>query len=383
MKIVYVLGGNYAPNGMSCVLTQKINWLAVNTDYDIYVVLTERPDLPMYYPVHESVKCVNFNIGFDELDTMPLLRKLYAFKRKQSHYKTSFTEYLMHLRPDIVVCTVRRELSFINNIPDGSKKIGEIHFPKSHYREFKNRLFPSFINRLITRYWQTAMIDEIKRLSAFTVLSETDREEWTELDYVNVINNPLSVFPKSVVECNSKHVIAVGRYSWEKGYDMLFEAWKQVSVLFPDWHLDIYGPGDRELYAKMVVDMGLNTQITCHPADSHIFDRYSEAEFLVLSSRYEGFGLVIAEAMSCGRPTVCFDCPSGPRSIVNDSVDGLLAEKDNPKDLADKICWMIENDEKRKFMGYNARESARRFSEDVIMPQWVNLFERVIGGVGY
>lgn len=383
MKIVYVLGGNYAPNGMSSVLTQKINWLAVHTDYEIYAVLTEQPDLPMCYPIHDRVKCVNFNIGFDELDTMPLWRKLYAFRRKQSRYKRAFTSFLMQLRPDIVVSTVRRELSFINNIQDGSKKVGEIHFPKSHYREFNSRLLPSFINRMVTRYWQTTLIDEVKRLSAFTVLSEADKKEWNELEDVNVISNPLSFFPNNVVECNSKHVIAVGRYSWEKGYDLLFEAWKQVGNMFPDWHLDIYGAGDREHYAQMVEDMDLSSLVTCHPADKNIIDRYFEAEFLVLSSRYEGFGLVIAEAMSCGRPTVCFDCPSGPRSIVNDSVDGLLAEKDNPKDLADKICWMIENDEKRKLMGYNARESARRFSEDVIMPQWVNLFERVIGGVGY
>lgn len=377
MKIVYVLGGNYAPNGMSSVLTQKINWLAVHTDYELHVVLTERPDLPMCYPLHESVERTNFDIGFDELDTMSIWRKLLAFRKKQKKYKRAFTQYLMQLHPDIVVSTVRRELGFINDIKDGSRKVGEIHFPKTHYREFDKRFLPGFVNRAITKRWRAQMIREIKRLDAFTVLSEADRKEWTELQDVNVISNPLSYFPITTTECYNKHVIAVGRYSWEKGYDMLFESWKMVKKLHPDWHLDIYGAGERDSYIQLSKDMGLQDVVTCHSADKQIFNRYPEAEFLVLSSRYEGFGLVIAEAMSCGRPTVCFDCPCGPRSIVNDGVDGLLAEKENPKALAEKINWMIEHETERKAMGLRSREAARRFSEDVIMPKWVELFEKV------
>ncbi len=378
MKVVYVLGGNYAPNGMSSVLTQKINWLTEHTDFQLYAVLTERPDLPMYYQLDERVETVNFNIGFDELDTMPIWRKVLSYQIKQKRYKKLFTDYLMNLRPDIVVSTVRRELSFINDIPDGSLKVGEIHFPKIHYREFNSRFLPAYLNRLITERWRDSMIQEIKRLAAFVVLSESDRKEWTELDDVHVINNPLSCFPENIYESNSKHVIAVGRYSWEKGYDLLFEAWKTVARKHPDWHLDIYGAGERKHYDRLVEANGLTSHITCHPADQHIFEKYKEAEFLVLSSRYEGFGLVIAEAMSCGRPTVCFDCPCGPRAIVRDEVDGLLAERDDPQALAEKICWMIEHESQRKSMGQEARQSAFRFSEDIIMPQWVQLFNNLL-----
>ena len=95
----------------------------------------------------------------------------------------------------------------------------------------------------------------------------------------------------------------------------------------------------------------------------------------MLSSRYEGFGLVIAEAMSVGVPVVSFACPCGPSDIVKDGEDGILVENGNVEKLADAICWMIAHPQERKLYGLRARSNAMRFSEDKVMTMWRNLFQ--------
>jgi glycosyltransferase involved in cell wall biosynthesis len=113
-----------------------------------------------------------------------------------------------------------------------------------------------------------------------------------------------------------------------------------------------------------------------HPTDD-IMHEYLQSSVCVLSSRYEGFSLVILEAMSCGVPVVSFDCPYGPRQIIRDGEDGLLVEYLNPQALADGICRLIEDAELRKHMGQAARQNILRFSKDAVMKQWEELFRNI------
>lgn len=375
MKIVYVVGGLLAPNGMSSVLSAKINYLAEHTDYELYMILTEKAGQEWCYQINPKVQWVNFDINFDELDTMPLPKKLFYFQQKQRKYKKLFTDYLMKVRPDITVSTVRREINFINDIPDGSKKIGEIHFNRTNYREFKKKWLPDFLNHFISRLWMDSLLKQLKRLDRFVVLSEEDYKNWPELDNKQVIPNSISYFPDFYSSCDSKQVIAVGRYTWQKGFDLLLQAWKLVYEKHPDWHLNIYGSGERHAYEHLVSELGISDVVTCHPAVSDIYEKYRESSVFVLSSRYEGFGLVLAEAMSTGVPAVSFACPCGPSDIITDGEDGILVENGDVDKLADAICWMIDHPEERKQYGKSARCNAKRFAQDKVMDMWLELFK--------
>jgi glycosyltransferase involved in cell wall biosynthesis len=172
-------------------------------------------------------------------------------------------------------------------------------------------------------------------------------------------------------------VIAVGRYTYQKGFDLLIQAWKLVNMRYPDWVLNIYGPGNREDYQQMVEDLQLSEVLHCNEASPDIYARYAEHSIFVLSSRYEGFGLVIAEAMATGLPAVSFRCPCGPEDIITDHEDGLLVENGNIEALAEAICYMIEHPEERLQMAGNALLSVQRYREDAIMQQWINLFEAI------
>ena len=381
MKIVYVVGGLLAPNGMSSVLSSKINYLAEHTDYELYMILTEKAGQEWFYKINPKVRWVNFDINFDELDRMPLYRKIFFYKIKLCKYKKMFTEYLMVIRPDITVSTVRREINFINDIQDGSKKIGEIHFNRTNYREFKKSWLPDVVNRFVTRKWVGGLLKELKRLDKFVVLSEEDYQNWPELTNKMVIPNSISYFPDFQSTCENKQVIAVGRYTWQKGFDLLIEVWKKVYDKYPDWTLNVYGSGERDSFERLAQELGITDVVNCHPATKNIYEKYRESSIFAFSSRYEGFGLVLAEAMSVGVPAVSFACPCGPSDIITDRVDGLLVEKENVVKFAEALCYLIENPLERKAYGQRAILKAKQFSQDKIMMKWIDLFNSCLSSV--
>lgn len=377
-KIVYIVGGLYQPSGMGQVLSCKVNYLAEHTDWQIYVVLTERPDLPFFYKLADNIQFVNFDINFDELDTMPLLKKIREYQKKQNSYKKRLSSYLMEVKPDITVSAVRRDINFINDISDGSKKVGEIHFEKQFYRSFNKSYLPSFVNKWITGKWQGALIKQLARLDKFVILTEEDARNWTMLSNKTVIPNPLTKYPDIHSSQNNKIVISVGRYEPVKGFDMLIDAWAIVVPKHPDWNLRIVGPGEKTPYQEQVKQLGLEQNISCTGASDHIYDEMAEASFYVLSSRSEGFGLVLVEAMAVGLPCVAFSCSPGPRSIISHQRNGILVEKDNVHELANAICYMIENDNERHKYAEQAIIDSKQYSVENIMQKWIALFDAVM-----
>ena len=374
-RIVYIVGDLSYPNGMSRVLSQKVNYLAENTNNEMYVVLTEKASMPHYYKLSPKVKYVNFDINFEDIQTMPLYRKIWCYFWKTRQYRRKLTNYLMQVRPDTSVSVLRREINFINDIHDGSRKIGEIHFNRHSYRVFNKSFLPSFVNHFVTRIWKDSLDKQVRRLDRFVVLTNEDARNWAGFDNVIVIPNPIAKFPEVVSDCTSKHAIAVGRYTWQKGFDLLICSWKYVFAKHPEWILDIYGPGNAESYRNQVEYEGLSSVVKCHEADSDIFGRYAESSIFILSSRYEGFGLVIVEAMATGLPVVSFRCPCGPEDIISDGKDGILVENGNLQKMADAICYLIEHADIRKQYGIEGKKNAMRFSEDHIMKEWIELFD--------
>ena len=170
----------------------------------------------------------------------------------------------------------------------------------------------------------------------------------------------------------------MGRYAHQKGFDMLIEAWKIVADLHPEWVLTIYGEGDDGTLKRLIDKYNLHNSCLLKPATQEIVNKYCESSIFVLSSRYEGFGLVITEAMACGVPPIAFDCPCGPKDIINNFKDGILVKSEDINELADKICFLIEKENIRKEMGIKARKSSERFKIEHITMQWESLFEKLV-----
>lgn len=376
MKIVYIVSAMHYPNGMAKILTNKMNWLAEHTNHEIWMIETERADLPHYYPLHPNIKFVNFDLNFDTIYSLPFLKRLLTYKHKELVFKKRLTKFLQEKKADITISTLRREINFLHKIQDGSKKIGEIHFERSNYRIFQKSFLPSIINKWITLLWQEQLINKIKRLDKFIVLTHEDLQQWGELKNIVVIPNFITEIPSSISTCENKQVLALGRYTEQKGFDLLIQAWRIVEKKHPDWELNIYGSGNYLIYQDLANSYGLS-MITCHPAKSDTESIYTQSSIYVLSSRHEGLPLVLIEAQSYGLPIVSFACPCGPKDIINDS-NGILVENGNIQELAKGIITLIEDEKKRKCMGKNAKINVLRFQKDEIMKKWVSLFN-IIG----
>jgi glycosyltransferase involved in cell wall biosynthesis len=218
------------------------------------------------------------------------------------------------------------------------------------------------------------LVNNLKRLNKFVVLSYEDKEKWDELDNVTVIYNSIADYPEKVSDCSSKKVIAAGRFVNQKGFDMLIDSWKIVSGKHPDWTLSIYGSGSKEEFQRQAEKNGVTANCFFYEPVENLYEKFADSSIFAFSSRFEGFGMVITEAMACVLPPVAFACPCGPKDIIEDGVNGLLVDPGNIESLATKICLLIENDEMRKKMGLLARERSERFKIETIAKEWDDLF---------
>jgi glycosyltransferase involved in cell wall biosynthesis len=223
-----------------------------------------------------------------------------------------------------------------------------------------------------------AQLDKnVKRLDRFVVLTHEDATYWKGMTNLTVIPNPITINQGQHTNGQSKQVIAVGRYTNQKGFDLLISAWKTVNKKHPDWILNIYGGGNKDAYQKQIDEVGLTNVIKCNGPVSNIAEKYQESSIFVLSSRFEGLPLVLMEAMSVGLPPVAFTCPCGPRDIIHDGEDGILCENGNIEELAEGICQLIENEQLRQEMGQKAAQNIQRYTIDNIMKQWDELFQEI------
>lgn len=376
MKIAYLIESLGNSAGMERVLCSKANFLSQVAGYEVYII-TQKP-LPqdLFYAYSSAIK-------IDSLESQNkgccLIKKILKSTCYRAEIKRKLSEKLSLIKPDITVSLFGEELFILHRLNDGSKKIAEFHYSRNYLfhliRSIPN-LRLRWLHLIYARLFQYRQRNFATKYSKVILLTERDRILWGNKSNLMVIPNPLSFKTEKTAALINKKILAVGRLIAQKGFDLLIEAFSQIAKKYPEWNLIIVGEGQDEAFLTELINLkGLKDRITIMPPRKDIQDILMDSSIYALSSRYEGFGLVLTEAMECGVPCVAFDCECGPSEIINDNIDGFLVEDGNVNQFAEKLEILISDHELRKRMGAQAKQNVKRFGIENVMQKWTSLFD--------
>lgn len=373
MKIIYCTHSTYNPGGMERVLLNKVTYLSALPGWDVSVVTTDQHQRPSFYPFPEKVRMTDLGINYSEDNDKGTWRKISGYLRKRKEHKRKLTALLEREKPDIVVSLYPSESSFIPEIHDGSKKVLELHFNKFFRLQYGRSGLIGWIDR-----WRTRQDEQIvRRFDKFVVLTEEDRGYWGNLPNIEVIPNAAMPVCDRYSDVMNKRVIAVGRLDYQKGFDRLVQAWEKVQQTgqYKDWRLDIFGQGEwKDMLQQMIDKAGLNDTLQLHRPTKQIGAEYVKSDLLVMSSHYEGFPMVMIEAMACGLPVVAFDFKCGPKDIIRPGENGVIVPDGDIRGLAEAMMKLMADETTRKRCSANARQIVETYSEETVMARWIRLF---------
>lgn len=216
-------------------------------------------------------------------------------------------------------------------------------------------------------------------LDALTILTERNKHVYEKKIKGDL---PLYVLGNGTERLNFKanlknHIIvAAGRYAYQKGYDLLIEAFAIIADQFPDWIVKIYGEGTlAKDYIRLIHKYGLENRIVLEPGSDRMDEMLSEASIHVCSSYYEPFGMVVIEGFAMGLPCVSFAC-DGPREIITNGYDGLVVPKENVEELANAMAKVMADEQLRQELGNNAYETAKKYDIRKIGNNFEKLVEK-------
>ena len=381
MKIAYVYSTLAKSGGTERMIAEKTSYLAEKFGYDVTIInLFQRIEDINDYLISKKVKQVNLGIPYFSQYKYKYPKRFWVKWHINKLLKKSIIEAVKQVDPDILIGVSRFNANYISSIKCRAKKIIECHESKYNTiydTNFNRSFFAKYFIKIYTSlYFHTI----IQNADVIVTLTEGDKMLWKRAKYIDVIPNFSTMSISKYSNCTTKRVIAVGRLQWEKGFDRLLDIWKVVVSKHPDWQLEIFGEGElKEELDNMITKANINN-IKLNGIAHDISKEYASSSICTVTSYFEGFSLVLLEAMKHGVPCVAFDCPFGPRNIINDASNGFLVNDGDTKLFAERLCRLIEDEELRKQFSKAAIERSLLFDPDSIMNKWKNLFEQLNSG---
>ena len=377
MKIVYCTDSICYPGGIQNITITKANGLA-QMGHQVWIIVTDNKYPPLH-PVDPKVQVINLDINYFEDDWKSKFYVIKSILIKRKKHKKAIAKVLNDINPDIIISTGTSEKNFLPNIRLNSTHIfiREIHNQKGYRLSHARSLFEK-IMAIIGNWYDYSW--NINKYDQIVILTNEDKElNWKNNSKVSVINNPVT-FDTNIktAPLTNKKIITAGRLVYQKNHKSLINAWKIVNQKHPDWQLEIWGEGSlRESLQRQIDALHLSSVVHLKGVSPSIGEVYSHSSFFVMSSLYEGFPLVLVEAMNCGLPCVSFDI-TGANSIIDNGKNGFLVPDNDVNALAEACIKLIENKVLLEDMGKQAYMSGKCFSKPKVMQKWLDLFRELM-----
>lgn len=357
MKILIYIDSMNPAGGIERVVSKHISFFSKKYS----VLLLTKDDLESFYILPENItirslnihSVMNMNSKFQRI--FQTLNQLFTTRKKLKLYKS---------KHDLIYCTHIRNLLelYISGIDLKNVIVtehGSYYGYNRIYKLLKKFLYPKCKYIVVP----TTMDYEIYKLQGSNAF---------------YIPNPLSFYNDKKSKLDNATIVNIGRLTDDKRQDVLLEIWNIVSKKYPNWKLKIVGKGEcKSKLINIIEKYNLEESVKIIDPVKDIENIFLNSSIFAFTSKYEGFGMVLAEAMSCGVPCVCFDIPSGPRDIIINNEDGFLIEDNNINNFVEKLKYLISKSEKRIEMGSNAKENIQRFRDNKIEKQWIDLLEGI------
>jgi glycosyltransferase involved in cell wall biosynthesis len=328
---------------------------SVDCGNQVTIVTFDAPDDPVYHPLPASVRLVR--LALPATGVGATARRILALRRvvrqERAHVVLSF---LTKINVLTLVATAGLKVPVI---------VAERNNPN------KQRAHPAWSLMLWAAYLRASAII-CQTAASVRCIPAHSRSR------VTVIPNPVTPSRFKPPSGAPRRVVAVGRLSEQKGFDLLIDAFRKIAGRQPDWHLEIWGEGpDRAKLEKQVRRLDLQDRISLPGLSNKPGEWVERASAFVLSSRYEGFANVLGEAMAAGLPAISFDCDYGPADMISSGRDGLLVPPGDVDALADCMERIMHDEALRRRLGENAKFIVEQFSSDRIIGLWDKCIGRV------
>ncbi len=371
MRIVFIIDQVYLHGGIERVLSIKANYFASQKGYEVFILTTEQKNKEACYHFDQ-------NIVFEDLDVNYNRSKAYFHPvnlLKLPRHISKTKKAIRKIKPDVVVvCSHSTDTYFVPFINKKIPKVKEFHYSK-FIEEYKRKNPGNLFKKLFLRF-----ADYVETKYDTLVILNKDEDAYYESDNTTVIPNPLTFYPDNVSTLESKKVISAGRIAQVKGYDLLVDIWAKLMEKNDSWTLHIYGKGlpeyEKQLQ-KQINDKGLQNSVFLEGSTDDIQGKMNSSSIFAMTSHNECFPLVLLEAQACGLPIVAFDCPHGPRNII-DSSNGILVPHYDNDAFAEQLLELMEDDDRLQQMGENARKNATKYRLELVMNQWEQMFKSLI-----
>ena len=328
----------------------------VEKGYEVYIATNTKQNF--VYELDKRIHVVSlYPENYEKLPKIYRLLKFYSLVRSIAR----------QIKPDIIVSFAHNVCLAVVGLSIPVIQSEHTTFARKVSRKFDfERLY---INKLATKV---------------TVLTQYDYNLIGKcLPQKVIMPNPLTFHPLSAVPAKNKVILAAGRLDiWKiKGFDTLIKTWSLIADRYPDWQVEIAGTGKEENLNKLKAlaeKLGVVNSVHFLGFRSDVDKLMRDSSIFVLTSRYEGFGMVLLEAMSQGCTCVSFDCMTGPREIITHNWDGLLVSNQSEEKMSGALSLLIENEKLRYELADHALQTVRHYMPDTIVERWDGLFEELL-----